>query len=178
MKQLTVEQVVHEPQSRPETVEVLGERVQQQAVERMVDKSIPQSREESVAVVEKFPQEPISERICEQREVIEVTETASQDQNLQRTVQQTVLDFFEGVKIVHQKRISEWRCEQLALSKCPRTQDRKVSRWSELSLRSNCLNGRVNRSGTSKSKISGQESVMVTSVPQEQSSERMGEQIG
>ena len=69
------------------------ERVQQQAVERVVDKSIPQSREESVAVVEKFPQEPISERICEQREVIEVTETASQDQNLQRTVEQTVLDF-------------------------------------------------------------------------------------
>ena len=50
--------------------------------ERMVDKSIPPVREEIVAVVEKISQEPISHRICEQSEVIEVTETANQDRNL------------------------------------------------------------------------------------------------
>ena len=59
VKQRTVEQLVHEPQSRPETVEevrvVPCERVQQQAVERVVDKSIPQIRGESVRVVEKVP---------------------------------------------------------------------------------------------------------------------------
>ena len=66
VQQQTAEQVVHEPQSRERTVEAVRsipcERVQQQAVDRMVDKSIPQIREESVVVVEKFTQEPISEK--------------------------------------------------------------------------------------------------------------------
>ena len=53
-----------------------------------MDESIPQFRDESVAVVEIFPQEPISERVCELIEVIEVTESASQDRNLQRRVEQ------------------------------------------------------------------------------------------
>ena len=147
----TVWQVVPEPQSRQETVEVvrvvLRERVQQHTVERMVDTSIPQIGEGSVAVVERFPQEPISERICEQSEVIEVTETASQDRNLQPTVTQILLDLVEDVKFVPQKRISERMCEQLSVIEVP--------------------------------KNSSQESVEIDKIiPQEQSSERTREQIG
>ena len=62
----------------------------------MVNESSPQFREESVAVVEIFPQGSISERICEQREVTEVTEAACQDRNLLRAVEQTLLDRVEG----------------------------------------------------------------------------------
>ena len=63
--------------------------MQQQAVERVVGKC--NHLEESVAAVEKIPQEPISERNCEQSEVIEVTEPASQDRILQRAAEQTLL---------------------------------------------------------------------------------------
>ena len=42
-----------------------------------------------------------------------MTETASQDQNLQRPVEQTLLDLVEAVNIVLQKRNSERMCEQL-----------------------------------------------------------------
>ena len=72
--------VLQPPEETVEAVRSIPcERVQQRAVERMVDKSTPQTREESVAVVEKIPQEPISERIGEQSEVIEVTETTNQE---------------------------------------------------------------------------------------------------
>ena len=94
--------------------------MQQQAVEHVVDKAIPQIREERVAVVEIFPQKQISERMCEQSEVIEVTETASQDRNLQRTVEQTLLDLVEAVKIVRQKRNSERMCEQIGVIEVPK----------------------------------------------------------
>ena len=45
--------------------------------------------------------------MSEQSGVIEVTETSSQDRNLQRTVEQTLVDFVEAVGIILQERISE-----------------------------------------------------------------------
>ena len=65
VQQDTAEQGV--PQPREGTVEAVRSipcvRVQQRAVERVVDKSFPQIREERVAVVEKIFQEPNCERI-------------------------------------------------------------------------------------------------------------------
>ena len=58
------------------------------------------------------PSERLSEKISEQSEVIEVTETASQDQNLQHTVERTLLDFVEADKIVPPELVSERRSEQ------------------------------------------------------------------
>ena len=151
VKHRTVGQVVHEPtrvqqhtaergvpRPREETVEAVRsapcERVQQQG-------------EESVAVVGKFLQVPISERMCEQSEVIEVTETASQDRNLQCTVEQNFLDLVGAVKTVPQRSC----VKSSAISKFPRSQARKVSKWSRVSLRSEVLNGCAKRARSSMS---------------------------
>ena len=154
------------------------ERVQQQAAECTVDKSIPPIREECVAVVENFPQEPISERMYEQREVIEVTETASQDWNLQHAVEHTFLDLVEAVKIVCQERISETMCEQLGVVEVPKKSSQesvgivKIILQEQMSERT-----REQIRVIEVPKVSGQESVVVvTIVPQERISERMGEQ--
>ena len=85
-----------------------------------MDKAIPQIRKERVAVVEIFPQKQISEIMCEQSEVIEVTEIASQDRNLQRTVEQTLLDLVEVVKIIPQERISERMSGQVVVIDVPK----------------------------------------------------------
>ena len=49
-----------------------------------------------------------------------MTEAASQDRNLQRTVEQTLLDVVEAVKIFPQKRIFERMCEQLGVIEVPK----------------------------------------------------------
>ena len=93
-----------------------------------------------------------------------MTETASQDQNLQRPVEQTLLDLVEAVNIVLQKRNSERMCEQLG--KC---------RGSH-----NCLEKSSERMGEQIGvveeipKISSQERVeAVRIIPQRRVSERM-----
>ena len=53
--------------------------------------------------------------VGDQSDVTEVTETASQDRKMQRTVEQTLLDFLEAVKIVPQKGISGRMCEQVGV---------------------------------------------------------------
>ena len=90
VQQFTAEQGVS--QYRKGTVVVVrsipGERVQQQAVERMVG---------------------------EQSGVIAVAETASQDRKLQHTLEQILLDLVEAVKIVLQKGTSERVGEQFGV---------------------------------------------------------------
>ena len=58
-------------------------------------------------------------------EVIEVTEAASQDRNLQRAEEQTLLDNVEVVKIVPQKQISERMCEQIRVIDVPKNSRQK-----------------------------------------------------
>ena len=131
-EQRTVEQVVHEPQSRQEAFGVRvvpRERVKQHTAEQ----GVPQLREETVEAVSSIPCERVQQQAVkgmagEQSEVTEVTETASQDRNLQRALDQTPWTLSELSKL-------SLRCEFLkgcgntsASSKCPRTQGRKVSR--------------------------------------------------
>ena len=102
----------------------------QRAVEQTLmgsgDKFISQIMEEDFEVDNIVLPERTSEKICEQSEVIKVTETASQDQNLQHTVEQTLLDFAET-------KLSLWSLSwrgglnRSGLSKCPRSQARKVT---------------------------------------------------
>ena len=49
-----------------------------------------------------------------------MAETASQDWNLQRTIEHAFVDRVEAVKIVPQKRISERMCEQLGVIEVPK----------------------------------------------------------
>ena len=63
-------------------------------------------------------------RICEQRRVLDAAETSSRDRNLQRTVEQ---DSVEVGKTAPQERISGRMGAQAELSKCPRSRARKVS---------------------------------------------------
>ena len=51
----------------------------------------------------------------EQSEVIEVTETSSQDRNLQRTVKHALVDFVEVDKTIPQEPISERMGEQIGV---------------------------------------------------------------
>ena len=77
--------------------------------------------------------EPITERISEQSEVIEVTAISSQDRELQRTVEQTLVDFVEVGKIVILERISESICEHSRVIERTETssQDQKLQRTVE-----------------------------------------------
>ena len=97
------------------------ERVQKHAAER----GVPQPREEAVEAVTSIPCERVQQGAVEhmvggQSGVIEVTETASQGLNLQRTVEQTLLDFVKAVKTEPQKRIAERMCEQFGVIEVPR----------------------------------------------------------
>ena len=56
--------------------------------------------------------ERMSEKISERNEVIKVGEISSQGRNLQRTVEQTLVDFVEVDKIVPPGRVSERMSEQ------------------------------------------------------------------
>ena len=162
VQQQTAEQVVHEPQSRQETVEVVQqhtaeqgvaqpeeetveavmsipcERVQQQAVERMVDKSIPHIWEEN-------PQEPMSGRICEQREVIEVTEMQADAGICSVQWSRPSWTLSRLSKFSFKSECLNGRVNRSRLLKYPRSQARKVSRQSRASLRSEFLNGWENR---------------------------------
>ena len=141
---------------------------------------LSQIREERAAVVEKIPQEPISEIICEQSEVIEVTETASQDRNLQRTVEQTLVDLVEAVKIVLQKRNSERMCEQSEGIEVPKISYQENVEAFKIVPQERISERTHEQIGVSEvPKFSGQESVeAVTIIPQERMSERMCEKIG
>ena len=77
--------------------------------------------------IEIFPQGPTSEKFREQSEVIGVTETASQDRNLQRTVEQTLLDRVEIVANVPQERTSDRTREQIGVIELPKISSQEVS---------------------------------------------------
>ena len=123
-EQRTVEQVVHEPQSRQEAFGVRvvpRERVKQHTAEQ----GVPQLREETAEAVSSIPCERVQQQAVkgmagEQSEVTEVTETASQDRNLQRALDQTLLDFVGAVKIVPQMRISERMWEHFCVIEVPK----------------------------------------------------------
>ena len=66
-----------------------------------MDESSSQIMEESVEVGTTVLQERISERICEQSGVIEVSRTSSQDRILQRTVEQILDESVVAVRSVH-----------------------------------------------------------------------------
>ena len=85
----------------------------------MVDKSLPQIRGESGEVVGKISEEPLSERICEKHEVIDVTETAIQDRSLQRTVERAFGDFVEVGKTIPRERISGRMYERIEVIEVP-----------------------------------------------------------
>ena len=77
-------------------------------------------REEAVVEVRSIPCERVQQQAVErmvgvQGEVIAVTETASQEPNLQNTIRQTLLDLVKSVKIVRQKGISERLGEQFGV---------------------------------------------------------------
>ena len=74
--------------------------------------------------------------MSEQSEVTEVTETANQDRNLHRTVEQTLLDFVEAVEVVPQKRMSERTRELIGVIEVPETssEDRSLQRTVERAL--------------------------------------------
>ena len=91
------------------------------------------SRQESAEVLKGIPQERSLERRCEQSEVIKVTETSRQES-------------VEVVKSIPQERISE----RSGVIEVTRSRAGKVPRSSKVSLRSEVLNGGVNRARLSK----------------------------
>ena len=123
---------------RTEAVEVtsviprseLRERVQKHAAE----KGVLRFREETSVELRSIPceqvqQQAVERKVGEQGGVIAVTETASQDRKLQKTVEQTLLDLVEAVKILPQKGISERVGEQfevIEVSKNPSQESVKI----------------------------------------------------
>ena len=103
-------------------------------VERSVDESISQTMKEIIEAV-------LPERV--QSGVIEVTETSSQDRNVQRTVEQDSVEVDKTTLAF---------LNRARLSKFPRSRaSRSVSRWSKVSLRSEFLKGSVNSARLSMS---------------------------
>ena len=105
VQQRSAEEIEVVPETPEETVEILRLVSRERAQQRTVDAPRPQDKDV-------FPMR-VSERIFEQSGVIEVPETASQDQRSQRTVVQ-YLDVSAKVdKNVLQERISEKMRDQI-----------------------------------------------------------------
>ena len=107
------------------------------------------SKNSSQESVKSIPQNQMSGRMCEQIQVVEAPETARQDRRLQRTVE-ALVDRVEAAQIALQQRISERMHEQFGVIEVSKNSSQEnVETVKILLQRSDCLDGRVNRSGFS-----------------------------
>ena len=95
------EQVLHEPQSRQVAFGVVRVVPRVRVQQHTAEQDVPQPREETVEAVRSIPcqraqQRAVGRMVGEQSEVIEVTETASQDRKLQCTVEWTLVGLCRG----------------------------------------------------------------------------------
>ena len=158
-----------------------SEREQQHAAEKGAPRFLEETVVEVRSIpCERVQQQAVERMVGVQGGVIAVTETASQDRRLQRAAERALVDSVEAAQISIQEQISERMYEQFGvievsknssqenveivislrskclsrrvnrsgLSKCPRSLPRKVS-WSQVSLMSSLLTGRIDGSGLS-----------------------------